>query len=94
MTWPTSYEALVGRAELKPGVSERLNPLDCLTPIPVGEWVLVTAAAGGVGLAAVQLAKGIHPMIIIAAILKADPIMCILSSGSEGDCSRRFAIQT
>lgn len=24
-----------------------------------GEWVLVTAAAGGVGLAAVQLAKGV-----------------------------------
>ena len=41
VTWPTSYEALVGRAELKKG-----------------EWVLVTAAAGGVGIAAVQIAKG------------------------------------
>ena len=41
LTWPTSYEALVGRAELK-----------------AGEWVLVTASAGGVGIAAVQLAKG------------------------------------
>lgn len=41
VTWPTSYEALVGRAELK-----------------AGEWVLVHAGAGGVGLAAVQLAKG------------------------------------
>jgi NADPH2:quinone reductase len=41
VTWPTSYEALVGRAELK-----------------TGEWVLVTAAAGGVGIAAVQIAKG------------------------------------
>lgn len=27
--------------------------------IPGGEWVLVTAAAGGVGIAAVQLAKGL-----------------------------------
>jgi len=27
--------------------------------IPIGEWVLVTAAAGGVGIAAVQIAKGI-----------------------------------
>ncbi|KAJ3575128.1 hypothetical protein NP233_g1305 [Leucocoprinus birnbaumii] len=35
VTWPTSYEALVGRAELK-----------------AGEWVLVTAAAGGVALGA------------------------------------------
>ncbi|KAF8234013.1 alcohol dehydrogenase [Tricholoma matsutake] len=42
ITWPTSYEGLVGRAELKPG-----------------EWVLVTAAAGGVGIAAVQLAKAL-----------------------------------
>ncbi|KAI6121667.1 hypothetical protein F5141DRAFT_1194320 [Pisolithus sp. B1] len=41
ITWPTSYEALVGRAELKSG-----------------ETVLVNAAAGGVGIAAVQIAKG------------------------------------
>lgn len=47
MTWPTSYEALVGRADVQPG-----------------EWVLVHAAAGGVGLLAVQIAKGqscVHP---------------------------------
>jgi len=50
VTWPTSYEALVGRAELKPG-----------------EWVLVTAAAGGVGLAAVQLAKALGAKVIAAA---------------------------
>jgi NADPH:quinone reductase-like Zn-dependent oxidoreductase len=40
-TYPTSYEALVGRAQTK-----------------AGEWVLVHAAAGGVGMAAVQIAKG------------------------------------
>lgn len=40
-TYPTSYEALVGRAEAK-----------------AGEWVLVHAGAGGVGLAAIQIAKG------------------------------------
>jgi NADPH:quinone reductase len=50
VTWPTSYEALVGRAELKPG-----------------EWVLVTAAAGGVGIAAVQLAKALGARVIAAA---------------------------
>lgn len=41
VTWPTSYEGLVGRGELK-----------------AGETVLVTAAAGGVGISAVQIAKG------------------------------------
>ncbi|KAJ6499270.1 NAD(P)-binding protein [Mycena sanguinolenta] len=50
VTWPTSLEALVGRANLQPG-----------------EWVLVTAAAGGVGLAAVQLAKGLGAKVIAAA---------------------------
>ncbi|KAJ6625624.1 hypothetical protein B0H10DRAFT_1782956 [Mycena sp. CBHHK59/15] len=39
VTWPTSYEALVGRAQLK-----------------AGEWVLVTAAAGGVALGAKVIA--------------------------------------
>ncbi|KAI6134470.1 hypothetical protein EV401DRAFT_1905489 [Pisolithus croceorrhizus] len=50
ITWPTSYEALVGRAELKPG-----------------ETVLVNAAAGGVGIAAVQIAKAIGATVIAAA---------------------------
>ncbi|KAJ6593932.1 alcohol dehydrogenase [Mycena capillaripes] len=50
VTWPTSYEALVGRAKLQ-----------------AGEWILVTAAAGGVGLAAVQLAKGLGAKVIAAA---------------------------
>ncbi|KAF7792365.1 hypothetical protein EIP86_003402 [Pleurotus ostreatoroseus] len=50
ITWPTSFEALVGRADLKPG-----------------EWVLVTAAAGGVGIAAVQLAKALGAKVIAAA---------------------------
>ncbi|KAJ3724513.1 hypothetical protein C8R42DRAFT_662051 [Lentinula raphanica] len=50
VTWPTSYEGLVGRAQMKPG-----------------EWVLVTAAAGGVGIAAVQLAKVLGGKVIAAA---------------------------
>ncbi|KAK0454803.1 alcohol dehydrogenase [Armillaria borealis] len=50
VTWPTSYEALVGRAQLK-----------------AGEWVLVTAAAGGVGIVAVQLAKVLGAKVIAAA---------------------------
>ncbi|KAJ3487411.1 hypothetical protein NLI96_g3564 [Meripilus lineatus] len=50
ITCPTSYEALVGRAELK-----------------AGEWVLVTASAGGVGLPAVQIAKALGAKVIAAA---------------------------
>ncbi|KAF8735874.1 hypothetical protein AX14_001324 [Amanita brunnescens Koide BX004] len=50
VTWPTSYEAFVGRAELKSG-----------------EWVLITAAAGGVGIAAVQIAKALGAKVIAAA---------------------------
>ena len=40
VTYPTSYEGLVGRGEAKKG-----------------DWVLVHAGAGGVGMAAVQIAK-------------------------------------
>ncbi|GAW08547.1 alcohol dehydrogenase [Lentinula edodes] len=50
ITWPTSYEGLVGRAQMKPD-----------------EWVLITAAAGGVGIAAVQLAKALGAKVIAAA---------------------------
>ncbi|GJE92306.1 NADPH:quinone oxidoreductase family protein [Phanerochaete sordida] len=50
VTWPTSYEGLAGRAELKPG-----------------EWLLVTASAGGVGIAAVQLGKLLGAKVIAAA---------------------------
>ncbi|KAL0575748.1 hypothetical protein V5O48_006235 [Marasmius crinis-equi] len=50
VTFPTSYEGLVGRANMKPG-----------------EWVLVTAAAGGVGICAVQLAKVLGGRVIAAA---------------------------
>ncbi|KAG8895318.1 hypothetical protein FRB99_000634, partial [Tulasnella sp. 403] len=50
VTWPTSYEALVGRAQVKPG-----------------EWVLVHAAAGGVGLIAVQIAKALGAKVIATA---------------------------
>lgn len=62
VTWPTSYEALVGRAELKPGACMLLYPASAWQAetysTTAGEWVLVTASAGGVGIAAVQLAKG------------------------------------
>ena len=50
--WPVAQTySLVGRSFLVYGPEP-----DVLTF--AGEWVLVTAAAGGVGIAAVQLAKG------------------------------------
>lgn len=71
MTWPTSYEALVGRAELKAGTFDVLASTGpSISPIHLpGEWVLVTAAAGGVGIAAVQLAKGTVTYEVTACVL-------------------------
>ncbi|OAA62114.1 Alcohol dehydrogenase superfamily, zinc-containing [Cordyceps fumosorosea ARSEF 2679] len=50
VTAPTSYSALVQRANIKRG-----------------DWVLVHAAAGGVGLAAVQIAKAFGATVIATA---------------------------
>ena len=50
VTMPTSYGALVTRANIKKG-----------------DWVLVHAAAGGVGLAAVQIAKAFGATVIATA---------------------------
>ncbi|KAI8093044.1 NAD(P)-binding protein [Halteromyces radiatus] len=50
ITYPTSYSALVLRAQLKPG-----------------EYCLVHAAAGGVGIAAVQIAKALGAIVIATA---------------------------
>ena len=50
VTCPTSYGALVTRANTQPG-----------------EWVLVHAGAGGVGLAAVQIAKALGATVIATA---------------------------
>lgn len=66
ITWPTSYEALVGRAELKPG-----------------ESVLVNAAAGGVGIAAVQLAKALGATVIAAAGSQAKLDICKTYGGAD-----------
>ncbi|KAF9531660.1 alcohol dehydrogenase [Crepidotus variabilis] len=62
VTWPTSYEGLVGRANLQKD-----------------EWVLVTAAAGGVGIAAVQIAKALGAKVIAAA-----------GSGEKLDIAKRY----
>ncbi|KAI9267148.1 hypothetical protein EDC94DRAFT_515478 [Helicostylum pulchrum] len=50
ITYPTSYSALVLRAQLK-----------------AGEYCLVHAAAGGVGIAAVQIAKALGAIVIATA---------------------------
>lgn len=50
VTMPTSYGALVTRANIKKG-----------------DWVLIHAAAGGVGLAAVQIAKAFGATVIATA---------------------------
>jgi NADPH2:quinone reductase len=66
ITWPTSYEALVGRAELKPG-----------------DTVLVNAAAGGVGIAAVQLAKVLGATVIAAAGSQSKLNICKQYGGAD-----------
>jgi len=50
ITYPTSYEAIVGRANVQ-----------------AGEWLLVLAAAGGVGIAAVQIGKALGAHVIACA---------------------------
>jgi NADPH:quinone reductase-like Zn-dependent oxidoreductase len=50
ITYPTSYEALVGRGKLR-----------------AGEWLLVLAAAGGVGIAAIQIGKVLGARVIACA---------------------------
>lgn len=50
VTAPTSYAALVTRANVQPG-----------------EWVLVHAGAGGVGLSAIQIAKALGATVIATA---------------------------
>ncbi|KAI9317424.1 hypothetical protein BX666DRAFT_1857222 [Dichotomocladium elegans] len=62
ITWPTSYAALVLRAQLK-----------------AGEYCLVHAAAGGVGIAAVQIAKALGAKVIATA-----------GSQDKLDVARRF----
>ncbi|EJT51972.1 hypothetical protein A1Q1_06778 [Trichosporon asahii var. asahii CBS 2479] len=59
LTYPTSYEALVGRAQAK-----------------AGETVLVLAGAGGVGLAAVQIAKYLGCKVIAAVGSEAKFAVC------------------
>ncbi|KAG2078983.1 NAD(P)-binding protein [Suillus decipiens] len=66
ITWPTSYEALVGRAELKPG-----------------EFILINAAAGGVGIVAVQLAKALGATVIAAAGSQSKLDICKTYGGAD-----------
>ena len=62
ITYPTSYEALVGRGKLRAGTCYLVlhipNSLPYILFNHTGEWLLVLAAAGGVGIAAIQIGKG------------------------------------
>lgn len=72
VTAPTSYAGLVTRAGVQkgdplyyqPSSSTLLNPAN---PRHSGDWVLIHAAAGGVGLAAVQIAKAFGATVIATA---------------------------
>lgn len=64
-TYPTSYEALVGRAHAKEG-----------------EWVLALAAAGAVGIAAVQIAKYLGCK-VVAAIGSMDKAEACRRAGAD-----------
>lgn len=66
LTYPTSYEALVGRANAKSG-----------------EWVLVHAGAGGVGMAAVQIAKMLGCKVIATAGSAEKRQICIDKGGAD-----------
>ncbi|PVU85857.1 hypothetical protein BB560_006885 [Smittium megazygosporum] len=66
ITYPTSYTALVHRADLKSS-----------------ETVLVLAAAGGVGLAAVQIAKALGAKVIAAVGSKDKFDICIKYGGAD-----------
>lgn len=48
--------------------------------VPIGEWVLVTAAAGGVGIAAVQIAKG---ALSFSLVINLCILSCFLSSSRQ-----------
>lgn len=67
ITYPTSYAALVQRAQLQEG-----------------EWCLVHAGAGGVGLAAVQIAKAVGAKVIATASTE-DKLAVIRREGGLDD---------
>lgn len=71
VTAPTSYAGLVQRAGIKTGKFLTLHLLTTVTRlifcVSLGDYVLVHAAAGGVGLAAVQIAKAFGATVIATA---------------------------
>ncbi|KZV96520.1 NAD(P)-binding protein [Exidia glandulosa HHB12029] len=66
LTWPTSYEGIVGRGELK-----------------AGDWVLVHAGAGGVGLPAIQISKALGAKVIATAGSAAKLDVCKRLGGAD-----------
>ncbi|EJD51077.1 NAD(P)-binding protein [Auricularia subglabra TFB-10046 SS5] len=66
LTWPTSYEGIVGRGAVK-----------------AGEWVLIHAGAGGVGLPAIQIAKALGAKVIATAGSPAKREVCKRLGGAD-----------
>jgi NADPH2:quinone reductase len=67
VTGPTSYAGLVVRAGVKKGEFNGQVPITASVLMNPGDWVLVHAAAGGVGLAAVQIAKAYGATVVATA---------------------------
>ena len=68
LTYPTSYEGIVGRGELKAGALWIGTFARCIVlTVRAGEWVLVHAGAGGVGIPAIQISKALGAKVIATA---------------------------
>ncbi|ORY84717.1 hypothetical protein BCR35DRAFT_278105 [Leucosporidium creatinivorum] len=81
VTYPTSYAALVYRANIQPG-----------------EYLLIHAAAGGVGLAALQIGKALGAKVIAACSTQAKLDVCLrygadyainYAEGAKGDWQKK-----
>lgn len=113
VTYPTSYAALVYRANIQPGEFSRarlrLSQASVSQPrrlgrsfLPsrsTGEYLLIHAAAGGVGLAALQIGKALGAKVIAACSTQAKLDVCLkngadyavnYAEGAKGDWQKKI----